>query len=252
MKVSAKTISLIAVFAGLYYVLSTIPGPPIVGGTGSVKVILAGLATVYGLLFGPILGAITAFLGAILAWWLPPGVPEIFGLLMTMCPLMGAIVAGGLSTTRFRGKGWIISLIVMTVLILGWYLTWVGSRAPLYPIMHIVALILIVALREKISDLIWSTNKMKMTLGTIIASYAGAMADHMTGNLIFINSLGIIIPWSAIEKWLEKMGLPDVPALFMYMLPISAIERALMILAAVIIGTALIATLPRTGLIEKP
>lgn len=252
MKLSTKNISLIAIFAGLYYVMSLTPGPPIFGGIGSVKVILAALAPIYGMLLGPWLGALTAFIGAIIAWWLPPGTPEIFGLLMTACPLIGALTAGGLSTIKYGRKGWLISFAVMGLLIIGWYSTWVGASAPLYPIMHVAALIIVMVFQHRVSEMIWSENKFKRTIGVAFASYVGVMADHMTGNLIFINALGIVIPWKVIEGWLSKMGLPDVPSLFMYLLPISATERALMIIAAIIIGTTLTTTLIKAGLIEKP
>ena len=118
--------------------------------------------------------------------------------------------------------------------------------------MHVAALIIVMVFQHRVSEMIWSENKFKRTIGVAFASYVGVMADHMTGNLIFINALGIVIPWKVIEGWLSKMGLPDVPSLFMYLLPISATERALMIIAAIIIGTALTTTLIKAGLIEKP
>jgi len=252
MKLSTKNITLIAVFAGVFYILSTLPGVPIIGAAaGKIDLVLAALGPVYGIILGPWLGGIAAFLGAIISWWLPPGTPGIFGLVMTPCPLIGALVAGGLSTKKYGNKGWIISLAIMGVLILGWYATWVGMSAPLYPIMHIAALVIILVFQHRISDWIWSEYKVKNTIGVALASYCGIMADHMTGNLVFINTLGIVFPWAAIEKWLQSLGLPDVPSLFMYMLPVSASERAVIIVAAIIIGSTLLIALRKARLIQE-
>ncbi len=251
MKISTKNITLTAVFAGVFYILSTLPGIPIIGAAGKIDLVLAALGPIYGTILGPWLGGIAAFLGAIISWWLPPGTPGISGLVMTPCPLIGALVAGGLSTRKYEDRGWIISLVVMGALVLGWYATWVGMAAPLYPIMHMVALSIILLFRHNISELIWSENKAKSTLGVTLASYCGVMADHMAGNLIFINTLGIVFSWEGIEKWLQSLGLPDIPSLFMYMLPISASERAIILVAAIIIGSALLIALRKARLIQE-
>jgi len=252
LKISTKNLALTAIFAGLFVALSALPGVPIIGAGGKIDIILAALGPVYGIILGPWLGAISAFLGAILAWFLPPGTPGPVGLAMTLCPLMGALAAGGLSSKMFNKKAWILSLGIMASLVIGWYITWVGMSAPLYPIMHIVALIIVLIFQWRISDFIWSGSKIKNIIGVALASYVGIMADHMTGNLIFINTLGIIISWKGIEKWLASLGLPDIPALFMYMLPVSATERATMLIAATIIGSGLTMALRKSGLIEIP
>ncbi|HID16329.1 MAG TPA: hypothetical protein EYP16_05975 [Candidatus Atribacteria bacterium] len=252
MKISTKNLALTAVFAGLFVALSALPGVPIIGGVGKIDIILAALGPVYGIILGPWLGGISAFLGALLAWFLPPGTPGLVGLVMTPCPLIGALVAGGLSSQMFNRKAWMLSLGIMGGLVLGWYISWVGISAPFYPIMHIAALIIIIIFQWRISDFIWSGSKIKNIIGVALASYAGIMADHMTGNLMFISTLGIVFPWEAIEKWLASLGLPDIPALFMCMLPISASERATMLVAATIIGSGLTLTLRKSGLIETP
>lgn len=252
MKISTKNIALTAVFAGLFVALSALPGIPIIGGTGKIDIILAALGPVYGIILGPWLGGISAFLGAILAWFLPPGSPGLTGLVMTPCPLIGALTAGGLSSHMLNRKAWIISLVIMGSLVLGWYATWVGMAAPLYPVMHIIALLIIIVLQWRISNFIWSGSKIKNIVGVALASYVGIMADHMAGNLIFINTLGIVFSWKAIQKWLEGLGLPDIPALFMYMLPVSASERTTMLIAATIIGSGLTLALRKSGLIEVP
>jgi hypothetical protein len=85
-----------------------------------------------------------------------------------------------------------------------------------------------------------------------MASYCAVIADHMLGNLIFINAVNILIPLSVIEEYfLKPLGLPDVPALFMYMVPVSAIERILFTVVATILGVGLILALRRGNLLTR-
>jgi hypothetical protein len=55
-----------------------------------------------------------------------------------------------------------------------------------------------------------------------------------------------------VEKYfLKPLGLPDIPSLFMYMFPVSAVERILMTVAATIVGVGLTSGLYKAGLIFK-
>lgn len=85
-----------------------------------------------------------------------------------------------------------------------------------------------------------------------MSSYCGIIADHMLGNLVFIASINVFIPLSVIEDYfLKPFGLPNVPALFMYMIPVSAVERVLFTIVATIIGIGLILALRRTNLLTR-
>ena len=82
-----------------------------------------------------------------------------------------------------------------------------------------------------------------------IASYCGIIADHMLGNLVFIASINVFIPFSSIEEYfLRPLGLPNVSALFMYMVPVSILERTLFTIIATIVGIGLIMALRRANL----
>ena len=74
MRISSRHVALIAIFAALYYVLSIIsPYVPAIG-LPDLKIKLEALiASIFGLILGPYLGALAAFLGAFVAWVLPPG-----------------------------------------------------------------------------------------------------------------------------------------------------------------------------------
>ena len=65
----------------------------------------------------------------------------------------------------------------------------------------------------------------------------------MLGNIIFILGLGWFIPLQSVESMLNSMNLPGIPELFIFMLPISTIERVLMTVVATVFGTGLITVL---------
>jgi len=99
---------------------------------------------------------------------------------------------------------------------------------------------------------IFGAGKFSFLSSVFLASYCGIIADHMLGNLIFIGTIDILIPFSVVEEYfLKPLGLPDIPSLFMYMVPVSAVERILMTAAATIVGVGLISGLYKAGLIFK-
>jgi hypothetical protein len=74
----------------------------------------------------------------------------------------------------------------------------------------------------------------------------------MLGNLIFIEVINVFIPLEYIQSnFLEPLGLPDVPSLFMYMIPASAAERLLMTAISTIFGVGLLVALYRAGLLSR-
>jgi MFS family permease len=89
-------------------------------------------------------------------------------------------------------------------------------------------------------------------LAVSTASYCGIIADHMLGNLVFIASINVFFSLSAIEEYfLQPLGLPNIPALFMYMIPVSVLERVLFTIVATIIGIGLILALRRANLLTR-
>lgn len=99
---------------------------------------------------------------------------------------------------------------------------------------------------------LFGIGRSSFVLAVSLASYCGIIADHMLGNLIFINVVDILIPLSVIEEYfLRPLGLPDIPALFMYMIPVSAIERVLFTIVAAILGVGLILAIRRANLVTR-
>ncbi|RLI31003.1 hypothetical protein DRO48_01965 [Candidatus Bathyarchaeota archaeon] len=245
-RLTTREITLTASLAALYIATSIVPGIPIIGGQGKISPSVI-LVPVYALLLGPIVGPLTIFIGNLGSWLLPPGRPDPFSGLMIIPGVLGALA----SATAVRGRrGWIVSSGVLAVLLALWYSTWVGIGAPFYPVPHVAALLIPLAAQGRLGRWLHTDNK-RMAVSAALASYVGLMADHMAGNLVFIFSIGWLLPVKLIEGWLGSMGLPSVSALFMYMLPVSIVERLSMTAAATIISAALIAALRDTGLLPE-
>lgn len=99
---------------------------------------------------------------------------------------------------------------------------------------------------------LFGLGKYSFALSIAIASYCGIIADHMLGNLVFIESVNIFIPFSWLEQnVLIPLQLPSIASLFMYMVPVSTVERILFTIVATIIGMGLILALRKTNLLTR-
>jgi hypothetical protein len=99
---------------------------------------------------------------------------------------------------------------------------------------------------------LFGIGKSSFVSAVSMASYCGIIADHMLGNLAFITSINVLISISDVEDFfLKPLGLPNVSALFMYMIPVSALERMLFTIVAVIIGIGLILALRKANLLTR-
>lgn len=99
---------------------------------------------------------------------------------------------------------------------------------------------------------IFGTGRFSFISSVFLAGYCGIIADHMLGNLIFIGSIDIFIPLSVIEEYfLEPLALPNIPSLFMYMIPVSVVERIFMAVVATIVGVGVVIGLYRAGLLSR-
>jgi uncharacterized membrane protein len=252
----ARDAALVAVFAALsVVVIMFLPGIPVVGLSGVRITLDAAIAPLYGLVIGPYLGAFAALLGGIVVagykGW------HIFSVLTSFTPAASALVAGMLARRNIglggrHTKGWVGGASILSILIAGWYLTWVGQAAPLYPVLQGASLAIVLVFRERIPTLFESGCRRRLFLAVLLSSYCGLISDHMLGNLIFILGVGWFIPLTTVESMVKTMGLPSIPALFMFVLPFSAVERIAMTLVASLFGTSLIHALRSTPLMPKP
>jgi hypothetical protein len=303
-KLSARDVAFVGVFAALsVVVIKVIPGFPIIGLSDSQIKFDAAIAPIYGMVLGPYLGCLAAFIGGIVlanSW---------FSVLTSFAPAASALVAGLLTQKKLASSlskipGWAGAAIILGLLILGWYATWVGQNALLYPVLHIAGLLIILMFRGRIatafenseeSRKVWSfkpnyillgigvivlayilpkpylseieilsylslplyfvgaililhgifggeEGKLNFAVAVALASYCGIIADHMVGNLAYISLIGVVFP----PEWL-----PDTPALFMSLLPVSVVERLVFTAIATVFGVGLILALRRARLFPR-
>ncbi|MBS7605416.1 MAG: ECF transporter S component [Candidatus Bathyarchaeia archaeon] len=259
MKISAREIALISVFSALQIIVSRLPGIPIFGLPNSKIEPQIILMSAIGIILGPWVGGLTAFIGNFIAWLIPT--TTFFGMLMLPTVPIGAIVCGALSRGNSRSN-WKIAAVILALLNCLWYLSPPGPLVPYYPIPHLLALALVLAFRNRIYGYIKSESKRRIGAGVVIASFSGLMANHMVGNLIFIASAHWFIQLKGIKDaiasigffWLTS-GLPKVDptglgTTFAVFFPISIIERTILTAISSIICVGILYTLRRSNLIR--
>jgi uncharacterized membrane protein len=260
MKLDTKQITLIAVFAALQVIISRLPGIPMIGiESGSIEPTVL-LMPIIGIILGPWIGGLAVFIGNFISWLLPT--TTFFGLLLLPTGFIGAFVSGALAR-RKDPFNWKIAASILLILNVIFYLTPAGVIVPYYPLLHITAFALTLFFREKIFEYIKSDDKQKLTLGTTIASFCGIMANHMTGTLIFIGSVGLFIElkgikdaiksllvWDALKSGLPKMDPTGLGTILAVVFPISVAERLAMTAVAVAFSTSIIYILRKSGTIK--
>ncbi len=134
---TTKNVALLAIFAALYYVLSLLTFNISAPGISQVQISLFALtASVFGLVLGPYLGTLAAFLGAFVAWTLPPSGMAPYGLPFLLSPPINAFVTGAIFY-----KKWKVAFIAFAALIVAFFFT--PPVQPLAENLSIVAAVLI-------------------------------------------------------------------------------------------------------------
>jgi len=95
LKLSTRNIALTAIFAALYYVASLILPSLYAVGVPNLQISLEALiASVFGLVLGPYLGAVAAILGVGVTWMLPPSSFNPYGVPFLLSPPLNALTVG--------------------------------------------------------------------------------------------------------------------------------------------------------------
>jgi hypothetical protein len=185
LKLTTRNVALITIFAALYYVLSLItPYIPAIG-VADIKISLEALiASIFGLVLGPYLGAAAAFLGVFVAWTLPPVSMSPFGLPFLLSPPINALVAG-----LIYYKKWKWGFLAFSGLIIAFLFT-----PPVQPLTEnsivaiavlfdkVIALLLILPIVKFAKQL---SNEKGLLAFYFILAFVGNQADNMWGTLAF-------------------------------------------------------------------
>lgn len=176
---TTKGIALIAVFAALHAVLSSLPYSIAIGvGGGSITLGVIS-APLVGILLGPISGGISVLIGSVIGMFLNPA-GAIFGAISFLPATIGAFSAGFTITK----KGYISAVMILIPLML-FYVHPLGNQAMIYPFMHIIAVFVALAFSTKLA--VWSTemsNIKKLGVGIPVAAFVGTLTDHITGSTL--------------------------------------------------------------------
>jgi ECF transporter S component (folate family) len=183
LKVTTKQIALMAIFAALFYVLSfiapiQIPVPTI----GTMAISLAALiATIFGIILGPYLGAAAALLGSTVSWALTGMSP--FGLPFILAPVLNALVSGFIFYKKWKW-GFLVFAIMIVVFLFTPPVTpltdnWYVALAVLFDKVITLAIILPLALFGK---------RISVAHGAaffFLLGFVGNQADNMWGSMAF-------------------------------------------------------------------
>jgi biotin transporter BioY len=183
LKVTTRHIALIAIFAALYYVLSLISPKIPISISGITISLEALIATIFGLVLGPYLGAATAFLGAFVAWTLPPSGMSIYGLPFLLSPPINALATG-----LIYYKKWKWGFLAFSALIIAFLFT-----PPVQPLTENFN-IAVAVLADKVIALLLILPCVKfakqLSIGQgaafyFLIAFIGNQADNMWGSLAF-------------------------------------------------------------------
>ena len=258
MKLSSRQVALVAVFAALYAIVSRLPGIPIIGGAGKIEPVVI-LDPIVGILLGPWIGGLTSLLGNSVAWIIPS--VSFYGLLNLPTGPVAAIVSGSLARNT-KNSNWKVAAIIYAILMALWYATPTGREAFYYPFLHWGAFILVLVFRERTHSFLNADTNLRKIFGATICSFAGIMANHMTGNLIFIGSVGSFVSLKAIKDTMKALGFfwlksglpkpPDEPlaALFTVFIPVTVVERVLFTILTVYLAYGLMIALRKSGILR--
>lgn len=174
-----------AVFAGLYYVLSLILPSLYAIGVPNLQISLEALiASIYGLVLGPYLGMLAALIGVGVTWILPPSSSSLYGAPFLLSPPLNALVVGLVYYRKWKWAFVLFSLLIVTFLFL----------PPSQPITDnylvpiavlwdkVIALLLIIPCVKMTQRL--STRKYLPILFFFIC-FAGNQVDNMWGTDVF-------------------------------------------------------------------
>lgn len=181
-KITTRQIALVAIFAALYYVLSLIAPVRIPTTIGTIEISFAALiASVFGIILGPYLGASAALLGSLVTFALTGMSP--YNLPFVVAPMFNALVTGLIFYKRWK---WGFAVLgIMTVAFL-----FTPPVNPLTENAHIALAVLfdkIIALALILPVALFG-KKLSVAHGVaffFLISFIGNEADNMWGSLAF-------------------------------------------------------------------
>jgi hypothetical protein len=117
LRFSSRNVALVAIFGALYYVLSLILPALYAIGVPNLQISLTALiASVFGMVLGPYLGALSALLGVLMTWGLPPSSLNPYGVPFLLSPPLNAFVVGLIFYRKWKWGFAIFGLLIIAFL----------------------------------------------------------------------------------------------------------------------------------------
>lgn len=180
-RISSRNIALIAIFAALYYILSLILPTLQAIGVPNLQISLEALiASVFGLVLGPYLGALAALLGVVVTWTLPPSSFSPYNLPFMLSPPLNALAVGFIFYRKWKWAFALFGLLILAFLFL----------PPAQPI-ESYYYVAVATLWDKVIALllipvsVWSSQRLSSQKGLpilfFLICFAGNQVDNMWG-----------------------------------------------------------------------
>jgi len=235
LRLRAKDLALMCVFAAVYSVLSAVSLFPVIGAVGRFITLAAVMAPLIGMMLGPYVGAAAVSIGGLIGWSITQ--TGAFGFL-SFVPGASTALCSGLLYNGKRSPS--LALYVMLFLPMAFYPT-IGS-VWLYPYYLWFQLIGLIVLASPLSSRARKSMRnpghlSKLGFGVGVISFATTLFGQIVGTLMFeVMYWPLLIP--QIEAWRTNWQMVT----FTY-----PVERAIITLIAAVIGTPLIKALRTYG-----
>jgi len=240
-----KTVALVAVFAALYFVLSMLPGIPVVGLPQITIELEASFASIFGAILGPYAGGLAAFIGAVIAFAYggasPYNLPFIFS------PAVNAITVGFIFRRNFKAAA-----AIMAVIIIAFWLTpvaqpvqehWMVGLAATFDKIIALALIAPAAWMLARGGALSGEGGVRASALTFVqlflVSFIGNQADSALGSTVFATPIvysGVFGLTLEVTRWLFVVSPFVYPAI-----------RLIQALLAAVVGLPLMKALEARG-----
>lgn len=180
-RISSRNIALTAMFAALYYILSLILPSLYAIGVPNLEISLEALiASVFGLVLGPYLGALAALLGVLVTWTLPPSSFSPLNLPFMLSPPLNALAVGFIFYRKWKWAFAVFGLLIAAFLFL----------PPAQPI-ELYYYVAVATLWDKVIALllipvsVWYSQRLSSLKGLpilfFLICFAGNQVDNMWG-----------------------------------------------------------------------
>ena len=223
-------LSTVSLFAALFFIVTEFtPGIPLYGLSAKSKIqVSIVLIPIYGLVLGPYLGALSTFLGVVLATLYPKPASSVFSYMNIFSPTIGTLIVGIVSES-FLAKKTITVIKTTIIFFIGmvslWLILPVGRIA--FPFILIILYFLFYEKYDYLKNTVFKAA---------ILSLSGIITDH------FIGSFNGLLFFS----YIVGMKTKTLARIYISAIPFIVIERTIMIMLATIFTASVIKLIPKS------